>query len=127
MNALLAFCAVMAAIYVPWDFAVKPVAHDDEIWFGVALHGWAAKATEPLHFAIYAAGTYGFWRMRPWMWPWAAAYVAQIAIGMGVWSMSRFGGARGTVWAIAAGLPLAAIAIALWRARAQFQSGSSRA
>jgi hypothetical protein len=20
---------------------------------------------------IYAAGAYGFWRMRPWMWPWA--------------------------------------------------------
>jgi hypothetical protein len=122
MNALLAFCAYMAAIYVPWDFAVKPVAQDAEAWFGLLLHGWAAKATEPLHFAIYAAGAYGFWHMRRWMWPWAAVYVAQIAIGMTVWSLGQVGGLRGGLVAVATGVPMAAIAVALWRSRAQFQS-----
>jgi hypothetical protein len=121
MNALLAFCACMAAIYVPWDFAVKPVAQDAEAWFGLLLHGWAAKATEPLHFAIYAAGTYGFWHMRPWMWPWAAAYVAQIAIGMAVWSVLHFGGWQGALIGVATAAPIAAIAVALWRVRDQFQ------
>ncbi len=122
MNTLLAFCAYMAVIYVPWDFAAKPVAQDAEAWFGVLLRGWAAKATEPLHFAIYAAGTYGFWHMRPWMWPWAAIYVAQIAIGMAVWSLGQLGGARGALVAVATAVPIAAIAVALWRSRAQFQS-----
>jgi len=121
MNAVLGFCAYMAAVYVPWDFAVKPVAQDAEAWFGLLLHGWAAKATEPLHFAIYAAGTYGFWHMRPWMWPWAAAYVGQIAVGMAVWSALHFGGARGALVGVATAAPIAALAVALWRARDQFQ------
>jgi hypothetical protein len=34
---------------VAWDFFVKPVAHDAEVWFGIVLSGWAAKLTEPLH------------------------------------------------------------------------------
>ena len=50
------------------------------------LEGWAAKLTEPFHWAIYGAGAYGFWQMKPWMWPWAAVYVLQIAISMLVWT-----------------------------------------
>ena len=34
MNALMAFCAYMAFVYVPWDFFVKPVAEDQEVWLG---------------------------------------------------------------------------------------------
>jgi hypothetical protein len=122
MNALMAFCAYMTFVYVPWDFLMKPVAEDAEAWFGFLLHGWAAKATEPLHFAIYAAGTYGFWHMRPWMWPWAAVYVAQIAIGMMVWALLFWGGAKGVAVGLASGVPLAAIAVALRRARDRFRS-----
>ena len=54
-----------------------------------------AKLTEPLHWAIYAAGAYGFLRMRPWMHPWAAVYTAQIAIGMLIWPLLYVGGVRG--------------------------------
>ena len=120
MNALLAFSIFMAAVYVPWDFLVKPVARDAEVWLGFALHGWAAKATEPLHWAIYAAGAYGFWRMRRWMWPWASLYTAQVAIGMLVWSVNVRGGAVGWLGGLLAALPFAGLAVALWRARESF-------
>jgi short-subunit dehydrogenase len=122
MNALLVFCAYMSFVYVPWDFLAKPVASDEEVWFGVVLHGWAAKATEPLHWVLYAAGTYGFWRMRPWMWPWAAVYAAQIAIAMALWPLLEFGGPRGLLLGAASFVPFAALTVALWRARDRFQS-----
>ena len=81
------FCAYMAFVYVPWDFLWKPVSRDEEVWLGIMFTGWGAKLTEPLHWAIYAAGFYGFYRMRSWMWPWAAAYVGSVALGMLVWPL----------------------------------------
>lgn len=127
MNALMLFCAYMAFVYVPWDFALKPVAADEEVWFGVRLHGWWAKATEPLHFAIYALGAYGFWHMRPWMWPWAALYTAQVAIAMAVWPVlyrEELGGGalRAAAVAVPAFLAFGALAVALWRARPRFRA-----
>ncbi len=118
------FCAYMAFIYMPFDLFWKPVEQDMEVWFGFGLHGWYAKATEPLHWAIYGAATRGFWKMRPWMWPWASVYMAQIAIGMLIWSLTD---ERGT-WP----LGLAAMAligvptVALWRARDAFQPPAMR-
>lgn len=88
MNAIMVFCAYMTFIYMPFDLFWKPVAEDEEVWFGFVLHGWWAKLTAPLHWAIYAAGFYGFLRMKSWMWPWAGAYAAQVAIGMLVWSIN---------------------------------------
>ncbi len=120
MNAIFAFCLYMTFIYMPFDLLWKSVEHDDEVWFGVLFHGWAAKATEPLHWAIYAAGAYGFWKMRRWMWPWAALYLAQITIGMFVFNLVD---PRGGGWA--GGLLSAAVflipTIAMWRSRARFQ------
>ena len=119
MNVLFAFCLYMTFVYLPFDLFMKPVARDDEVWFGFLLHGWAAKLTEPLHWAIYGAGSYGFWTMRAWMWPWAALYVAQISIGMLVWNLldARGGG-------LPAGVIAAAVflvpTVALWRARQRF-------
>jgi hypothetical protein len=81
MNALLFFCAFMAFFYLPWDFLVKPMASDEEVWFGVRFHGFWAKLLELPHWAVYAAGAVGFWQMRRWMWPWAALYAAQVALG----------------------------------------------
>lgn len=121
MNALLAFSAWMAFVYVPWDLLVKPVALDEEVWFGIVLRGWAAKATEPLHLAIYAAGAYGFWFMRPWMWPWAAVYAGQVTIAMVVWPLLHVGGAGGALSALAGGAVFAALTRALWRARPHFE------
>jgi len=72
---------------MPFDLFLKPVADDEEIWFGFTLTGWWAKATEPLHWLIYGSGAYGFWRMKTWMWPWASVYVAQIVIAMFIWNV----------------------------------------
>jgi hypothetical protein len=116
MNLLLGFCVFMTCVYMPFDMFWKPVAVDQEVWFGVLLEGWAAKLTEPFHWAIYAAGTYGFWKMKSWMWPWAAVYSLQVAIGMFVWSLMRgsllAGGVAFTVFMIPT--------IALYRARESF-------
>jgi len=119
MTALLGFCAFMTFAYLPYDLFWKPVAQDKEIWLGFALSGWAAKATEPLHWAIYAAGTYGFWKMRPWLHPWAALYTASVAIGMLVWAVKDAQGPA-TILGIAAAVAFAALARALWRARDRF-------
>jgi hypothetical protein len=121
MNALMLFCAYMAILYVPWDFFLKPVAQDEEVFFGIVFRGWAAKATEPLHWAIYAAGTWGFYRMRSWMWPWAAVYVAQISFSMLVWGGIHVGGARGWLVGFASAIPFALLAVVLYRARGLFQ------
>jgi len=87
MSLLFYFCLYMTFIYMPFDLFLKPVADDEEIWFGFTLTGWWAKATEPLHWLIYGSGAYGFWRMKTWMWPWASVYVAQIVIAMFVWNV----------------------------------------
>jgi hypothetical protein len=123
MNAMLVFCAYMTFFYLPFDLFWKPVAEDQEVWFGILLQGWAAKATEPLHWAIYAAGLYGFWNMRGWMHPWAALYVIQIGLGMFVWSLLDERGPG--LWAGAASaVPFLLLAVALWRARSRFGARS---
>lgn len=119
LNLLLLFCLYMALAYMPWDIFVKPVAVDEEVWFGVTLHGWPAKLTAPLHWLIYGAGAYGLWHMKSWLWPWAAVYVAQISVAMLVWNLLDPRGAGLVAGLIAAAL-FAVPAVALWRARDQF-------
>lgn len=123
INALMVFCFYMAVVYVPWDFFVKPAAHDEEVWFGVILRGGLAKLTEPLHWAIYAAGAYGFLRMRPWMHPWAAVYTAQIAIGMLVWPLLYVEGWKSVPFAALSFAAFALLTRALWRAEPLFTAG----
>ena len=119
MNLIFYFCLYMTFIYMPFDMFYKPVAEDEEIWFGFTLYGWWAKATEPLHWLIYGAGAYGFWKMRSWMWPWAAVYAAQVVIAMVVWNVVNDKGA-GLVGGLIAGAVFAVPMIALWRARDRF-------
>lgn len=121
MNVLMLFCAYLVFVYLPWDLFCKPVARDAEVWFGIMFRGWGAKLTAPLHWAVYAAGLYGFWRMREWMWPWAAAYAAQLTFSTVVWNLAYVGGVRGLAGALVTGAATAALAVALWRARDRFQ------
>jgi hypothetical protein len=119
MNLLFYFCVYMTVVYVPFDLFTKPVAEDREIWFGFALSGWWAKGTEPLHWLIYGVGAYGFWKMKSWMWPWAAVYAAQVVVAMFVWNIvdGNGGGWRaGLISAAILAVPMAA----LWRARSRF-------
>lgn len=118
MNIMYLFCLYMAFIYMPWDIFVKPMAVDEEVWFGYQFTGFWAKATAPLHWLIYAAGAYGFWHMKRWMHPWAAIYMVQIVIAMTVFPIlyrdTIVGGLLvGAVWVIPT--------VALWRARERFQ------
>ena len=118
MNGLWAFCLYMTFVYVPWDIFIKPVAEDQEVWFGLMLEGWAAKAGALAHWVVYGAGAYGFWRMARWMWPWAAVYVAQVALAMVVWNLTD---ERGGVMAAAiSGAIFLVPTVALWRAREAF-------
>jgi hypothetical protein len=125
MNILMVFCAYMTFFYLPWDLFVKPVAQDQEVWFGILLTGWAAKATEPLHWAIYAAGTWGFWKMRSWMWPWASLYVLQIAISMFVWQFRDPRG-DGILGGVLIAAPFLLLTVALWRTRWRFDAETER-
>jgi hypothetical protein len=123
MNLIWGFCLYMTFVYMPFDLLWKPVAEDEEVWFGVTFHGMTAKLTEPLHWLIYGFGAYGFWKMSRWMWPWAALYVAQVAIGMLVWNLLDPRGA-GLVAGLVAAAVFSVPTVALWRARARFRPTS---
>ena len=120
MNLIFGFCLYMTFVYLPYDLLFKPVAEDEEVWFGFVVYGIAAKLTAPLHWAIYAAGAYGFWKMRSWMWPWAGVYVAQVAVSMLVWNLFDERG-RGWIPGLIAAAVFLVPTIALWRARALFR------
>jgi len=123
LNALLVFSAFMAFVYCPWDIFVKPAAVDEEVWFGVRFHGGWAKLLALPHWAVYAGMTYGLWRMRPWMHPWAAVYWGQVAIGMLVWPLLYVDGFGGVLVGLVAFAAFAALTRALWQARPLFERG----
>lgn len=119
MNLMLGFSLYMTFVYMPFDLFIKPVAEDQEVWFGFMLTGWWAKATAPLHWLIYAALAFGFWTMRSWMHPWAMLYALQVAIGMGVWCVVDERGPGPVGGLVATGLFMVPV-IALWLARHRF-------
>jgi short-subunit dehydrogenase len=121
MNALLVFCAFMAFVYCPWDLLVKPVAIDEEVWFGIRFHGAWAKLLAIPHWLVYAGMTYGFWRMRAWMHPWAALYWGQVALGMLVWPLLYVEGFSGLLVGVVSFAAFATLTHALWRARPLFE------
>ncbi len=122
LNIIWLFCLYMTFIYMPFDMFTKPYAQWEEVWFGVQLTGWPAKLTEPLHWFIYGAGSYGIWKMKSWMWPWAAVYSAQIVIAMFVFSLLERGLEDGLVGAVVAAALFSIPTVALWRARSLFQA-----
>jgi len=122
MNVLMVFCAYMTFVYVPWDLFFKPVAADQEVWFGVLLTGWAAKWAAIPHWFVYAAGYHGFRRRRPWMAIWAPLYVLQIAIAMAVWAIVQLGGITGWLVGVLSAVPFTLLALALWNARDHFRA-----
>jgi hypothetical protein len=119
ISALLAFCLLGLVVSIPRDLFF-PAYRDIEVWFGFELSGWPARLTAPLHWAIFAAGAWGFWKLRPWMWPWASVYVFYVAASHLVWSEASEHG-RGWPIGLAQALALSVVALTLWRARALFR------
>lgn len=120
MNCAFLFCAFMTFIYLPWDIFIKPLAEDQEVWFGFLFTGWAAKIGALLHWLVYGAGFCGFWKMKAWLHPWAAVYVLQIAAGMLIWSISDDRGSGFVSGGITA-MVFIGLAVALLRSKPHFQ------
>lgn len=119
-----AFCAATVVFLVARDLGI-PAVRDTEVWLGFELTGRAARLTAPLHWAIYALGAWGFWRVRPWIWPWASVYALGIAVGHLVWNLTS---ARGGGWpaGVAQALLFSLPALALLFARPpRVQAGRS--
>jgi hypothetical protein len=85
MTALAAVCALTVVVSVFRDVFL-PANRWMEIWFGFEITGWPALATAPIHWAIFAAGAYGFWNQRPWAGPCAAGYLVYAGFAHLVWS-----------------------------------------
>jgi hypothetical protein len=127
MNAVMLFCIFMAVFYVPWDIFIKPAEEDAEVWFGIMFRGTAAKIAAVPHWFVYAAGAYGFWKMKSWMWPWAAVYVAQVAVAMLVWSLLHVDGIGSIAFGVVPFAAFGGITYLLWNARPLFQPDRSAA
>jgi hypothetical protein len=95
-----------------------PEARGVEVWLGFEVHGRAALLSAPLHWAIFAAGAWGFWRERPWATRAAALYCFYVALSHLVWSEASPNG-QGWPMGIAQGGAIALPGILLWRARSR--------
>jgi len=109
MTAAAAFCLVTVVFLAARDL-LSPEIRDVEVWLGFELRGAAARLTAPLHWAIFAAGVWGFWTQRPWIVPSAAAYVFYVAVSHLVWSEAS---PNGNGWRIGL-LQAAAISVPGW-------------
>jgi hypothetical protein len=108
-TALALFCAATVVFLAARDLFV-PEIRDVEVWGGFELRGRAAHLTAPLHWAIFASGAFAFWRVKPWIWTAAAAYLFYVAASHLVWSEAS---PHGRGWPLgllqAAGISLAGL------------------
>jgi len=88
---LAAFCALTVSYLVARDLFV-PHVRDVEVWFGFELRGGLARATAPLHWAIFAVGAWAFATKRAWIWPAASAYAVYVAVSHLVWNVTSLSG-----------------------------------
>jgi hypothetical protein len=115
MTALALFCALTVVFTLVRDLAL-PEVRDVEVWLGFEVRGDAALATAPLHWAIFAVGAWAFWTQRPWILPWAAAYVFYVALSHLVWSEASPHG-RGWPMGLAQAAGISVFGLLLLRAR----------
>lgn len=121
LNLILIFCVFMTFIYSPFDVVFKPVAEDQDVWFGYMFTGMAAKIGGMVHWIVYAALAWGIWRMAPWAWWLGSLYATQVALAMFLWPLLN--GMGGWEYSVVAGAVFAVPALALWRSRGRFGGG----
>jgi hypothetical protein len=114
MTALAAVCLAALLITIPRDLFFA-ATRDVEVWLGIEVTGPAAILTAPIHWAIFAVGAWAFWTRRPWIVPWAAAYLFYVAASHLVWSEASPNG-RGWPVGLAQALGLSLAGLLLLRA-----------
>jgi hypothetical protein len=88
MTGLAGFCAATVVFLAARDLFV-PHVRDVEVWFGIEVHGAAARWSAPLHWAIFAFGAWAFGRAKPWAPRAAAIYVLYVALSHAIWFWRR--------------------------------------
>ena len=114
MNVVMVFSAWMAFVYMPWDIFLKPVAEDQEVWFGIMFVGGWAKVMALPHWFVYGAAVYGFRRRRPWMGIASTLYTGQVALGMFLWPILQYGSLMGWLMGFIAGAPFVLLTLAFF-------------
>jgi hypothetical protein len=96
------FCTATVVFLVVRDLSI-PQVRDTEVWFGVEVHGRLAIWTAPLHWLLFGLGAWGYWRLRPWIWPWASVYAFYVAASHFVWNVTSAsgGGWSAGLWQLA--------------------------
>jgi hypothetical protein len=123
MNVMFGLCLFGTFIYLPFEILTKPLVDAEEVWFGVTLRGGAARAGELAHWAVYASGAWGLWRMRPWLPIVAAIYMVQVAIAHVIWSELDPRG-NGILVGLVQATVFMTFAVLLWRSRDRFPAAS---
>ena len=118
-NVALAVCLFGTFVFMPYDLFLVPLERAEDVWFGVTLHGGAAKVGEVAHWVVWAVAAWGLWHMRPWLPAAAAAYFLQVALAHVVWSVASPRG-RGIAIGLAQGVVFTAAAVVAYRARTAF-------
>ena len=97
---LLALFCVASLVFLIYRDLFVPGPRDVEVWLGFELTGALARATAPLHWALFAFGAWAFWKQRPWAWRAAAFYCVYVAASHVVWNFSSpaGGGLWDAVW-----------------------------
>lgn len=109
------FCAGTLLFLVARDLGLAHV-REVEVWAGFEVHGLWARLTAPLHWAIFAIGAWGFWRLRPWIWPWASVYAFYVAGSHLVWNLTSPSGRGWSAGLVQLAL-FSAPGVLLWWAR----------
>jgi hypothetical protein len=85
MNAMAIFC-IATVFFLGYRDLFLPEIRDVEVWLGFEIRGTPARATAPIHWAIFLVGAWAFWSRRPWILPCAAGYGFYIALSHLIWS-----------------------------------------
>ena len=115
----LVVCLFGTFVFEPYDVFLVPLAKAEEVWFGITLHGGAAKVGELAHWLVWATFAYGLWRRRPWVPVLAAVYLLQVALAHVVWSIASPRG-RGIGVGLVQGAVFSGLAVLALRARSRW-------